>query len=264
MSAAGRMRAIDPLARFGESAAPSRDQSFLWIGLSRHAFAVVGTDAVVCLSTPRRIKMKRQQLAYLFLIGVVALLSWASQAFAREPVDPSTLNPPPPPEFNPVCKSIGNGTICTVTFSDPPFSGGSGIICGSGANTYEVLQFQNRSVHGTRYYDQNGNLIRRHFHEVVSGTVTNPLTHTALSYKGHGNTMHDLSTLGDITSGTVTFTGTTHVFNPHGGSVFFESGRIVSAASDGSFIRESGPHPLLDYFVFGNTSGIQPLCDALE
>jgi hypothetical protein len=208
-------------------------------------------------------KMKHKQFAYLLLICLVTMLSFASQAFAKEPVDPSTLNPPPPPEFNPVCKSTGNGTICTVNFSDPPSFGGTGIICGSGANTYEVLQFQNRSVHGTRYYDQNGNLIRRHFHEVVSGTLTNPLTDTALSYKGKGNTLHDLSTLGDITSGTVTFTGTVRVFTAQGGSVFFESGRTVSAG-DGSFIRESGPHPLLDYFVFGDTSGIQRLCNALE
>src|SRR6185369_9385600 len=141
--------------------------------------------------------MKNRQIVFLLLIGFLAILSWASQAFAREPVDPSTLNPPPPPEFNPVCKSTGNGTICTVTFSDPPSAGGSGIMCGSGVNMYEVFQFQNRSVKGTRYYDRNGNLTRRHFHEVVTGTVTNPLTHTALSYKGKGNTLHDLSNPGD-------------------------------------------------------------------
>ena len=207
--------------------------------------------------------MNRARPGYLFLIGFAAVLLFVSQAVAHEPVDPSTLNPPPPPEFNPVCERVGGGTICTVTFSDPPFAGGSGVICGSEANSYEVFQFQNRSVIGHRYYDQNGNLTRRHFHEVVSGTVTNPLNHTALSYNGNGNTLHDLSTPGDIASGAVVFTGTVRVFKPHGGSVFFESGRTVSAAGDGTFIRESGPHPLLDYFVFGDTSGIQPLCDAL-
>ena len=32
--------------------------------------------------------MKNRQLVFLLLIGFVATLSWASQAFAREPVDP--------------------------------------------------------------------------------------------------------------------------------------------------------------------------------
>jgi len=110
--------------------------------------------------------MKSKQLA-LFLIGFVAIFAFTSQAFAREPVDPSTLNPPP--RADTICERVGNGIICDVQFSDPPFAGGSGVICGTGANAYEVFQFLNRSVRGKRYYDQNGNLLRRHFREVLSG-----------------------------------------------------------------------------------------------
>jgi hypothetical protein len=158
---------------------------------------------------------------------------------------------------------VGNGTICTVQFSDPPFAGGSGVICGTGANTYEVFQFQNRSVQGKRYYDQNGNLTRRHFHEVDTGTLTNPLTHIAVSFSGRGTTLHDLSIPGDITSGTQILTGSFRVYRPHGGTVIIEVGRTVNAG-DGTFLRESGPHPFQDYFVFGDTAAVQPLCDALE
>ena len=39
---------------------------------------------------------------------------------AAQAVDPSTLIPPPPAEFNPVCKAVGAQTICDVTFNDPP------------------------------------------------------------------------------------------------------------------------------------------------
>jgi len=216
----------------------------------------------------RRINMKLGSLLRFFLMvfATLNLLVIAPQfaaVFAGESVDPSTLNPPPPPQFNPVCEKNGNQTICTVQFSDPPFAGGSGVICGTGPSAYEVFQFQNRSVQGKRYYDQNGNLTRRLFHEVDTGTLSNPLTHTAVSFSGRGTTLHDLSTPGDITSGTQVFTGSFRVYLPHGGTVILEAGRTV-AAGDGSFIRESGPHPFQDYFVFGDTAAVQPLCDALQ
>jgi hypothetical protein len=208
------------------------------------------------MNSPRFIRM--------LLIAVAALAVFAPQTmFAGQPVDPATLNPPPPPQFNPVCEKDGNQTICTVQFSDPPFAGGSGVICGTAPNTYEVFQFQNRTVQGIRYYDQNGNLTRRHFHEVDTGTLSNPLTHTAVSFSGRGTTLHDLSIPGDITSGTQTFTGTFRVYRPQGGTVIFEAGRTVDAGT-GDFIRESGPHPFQDYFVFGDTAAVQPVCDALQ
>jgi len=206
--------------------------------------------------------MKATRIVHL-LIGSALVFAMSAPVFAGHPVDPSTLNPPPPLEFNPVCESAGNGTICTVEFSDPPFAGGTGLICGSGASAYEVFQFQNRSVQGHRYYDQNGNLTRRHFHEVDTGTVSNPNTHTALSFSGRITTLHDLATPGDISSGTQVLTGSFRIYRPHGGVVILEAGRTVNLG-DGTFIKESGPHPLQDYFVFGDTAAIQPLCDALQ
>ena len=137
------------------------------------------------------------------------------------------------------------------------------MICGTGANTYEVFQFQNRSVQGKRDYDQNGNLTRRLFHEVDTGTLTNPVTHTAVSFSARGTTRHDLAIPGDITSGTQVLTGSFRVYRPHGGTVIIEAGRTVNSG-DGTFLRESGPHPFQDYFVFGDTAAVQPLCDALE
>ena len=137
------------------------------------------------------------------------------------------------------------------------------MICGTGSNTYEVFQFQNRSVQGKRYYDENGNLTRRLFHEVDTGTFSNTITHQAVSFTQRGTTRHDLAVPGDINSGTLIFTGSGRVYQPHGGSVLMETGRTVSAA-DGTFIGESGQHPFTDYFVFGDTAAVQPLCDALE
>ena len=185
-----------------------------------------------------------------------------SAVFAGESVDPSTLTPPPPPQFNPVCEKVGSGTICTVNFSDPPFAGGSGVICGTGPNAYEVFQFQNRSVQGKRYYDENGNLTRRHFREVLDGTFTNPLTHTSLSFSGGDTHLHDLGVPGDINTGTEATTGSVRIFLRNGGTFPIDIGRILD--SDHGILSESGQHPFLDYFVFGNTTALQPLCDALK
>ena len=209
--------------------------------------------------------MKRRLSLFMCLlsIAVVPCLAFALQATSDRSVDPATLNPPPPPQFNPMCEKVGNGTICTVQFSDPPFAGGSGAFCGSGANSYEVFQFQNRSVTGHRYYDQNGNLTRRLFHEVDTGTFSNPINHKAVSFSQVGTTLHDLAIPGDISSGTQVLTGSIRLYLPQGGTVILETGRSVSSGT-GDFISESGQHPFTNYFVFGDTAAIQPVCDALQ
>src|ERR1700746_2891644 len=114
-------------------------------------------------------------LAAVCVLTAVSLVIAAPQSTGSSvSVDPSTLNPPPPPAINPICEKSGFGTLCTVNFSDPPFAGDSGLACGSGANMFEVFQFSTRSVQGRRYYDQSGNLLKRHFREYLAGTLTNP------------------------------------------------------------------------------------------
>src|SRR5262245_54649828 len=124
--------------------------------------------------------MSKNRLFILSLVLAVAVLfALVPQAVvcAGQPVDPGTLNPPVPPEFNPICEATGNGTICHLAFSDPPVvAEGTGLICGSGASSFEVLISQNRSVDGRRYYDRDANLTQRHYREVFSGTFINPLT----------------------------------------------------------------------------------------
>jgi len=71
--------------------------------------------------------MKRKLVVFVCLLAIafVPCLSFALQGSSDH--SPSTLNPPPPPQFNPVCEKVSGGTICTVQFSDPPFAGGSGV-----------------------------------------------------------------------------------------------------------------------------------------
>ena len=117
---------------------------------------------------------------------------------------------------------------------------------------------------GKRYYDQNGNLTRRHFREILSGTFSNPSTHAAVSFDGKDTQLHDLTIPGDVSTGTVMVTGSFHIYLPQGGTVLFEAGRTIEAADGSALLRESGPHPFADYFVFGDTAAVQPLCDALQ
>ena len=120
--------------------------------------------------------MSHTRFARLLLVSSIALFAVITPqaAFASQTVDPSTLNPPPPPEFNPECKAVGDGTICTVAFTELEEPGGTGIICGSGSNSFEVVGFDTRTVSGRRYYDRNGNLNQRHFREVMVGTFNQP------------------------------------------------------------------------------------------
>lgn len=46
-----------------------------------------------------------------FAVAALSILSPQAVVFAGQPVDPATLNPPPPPEFNAICEAIGKGTI---------------------------------------------------------------------------------------------------------------------------------------------------------
>jgi hypothetical protein len=203
------------------------------------------------------------------LVLVIALTTATvgphTSAFAERSVDPSTLNPPPPAEFNPVCKAVGDGTICDVTFIEPPVTDEpSGIQCGSGADASELLASGTRSVDGKRYYDDDGNLTRRHFHDLIVGSYTNPLTGASAPFRQHDTIMHDLAVAGDITTGTEAVTVEIRVSTPRGGTVLIDAGRTVGAAVEGTPFFEAGQHPFDAYFIFGDTSALQPICDALK
>jgi hypothetical protein len=203
-------------------------------------------------------------------IALVTVLTWFgpgsyTAALAAHNVDPSTLNPPPPAEFNPTCKAVGDQTICDVTFTDPPaVAEPTYIQCGSGSDAFEILVSAVRSVDGKRYYDRDGNLTRRHFHDLIIGTYTNPLTSATASFRQHDTYMHDLAVAGDITSGTEAITVEIRVTAADSGTVLIDAGRTVIAESDGTVLFEAGQHPFDAYFVFGQTSALQPLCDALQ
>jgi len=196
------------------------------------------------------------------VVGVFLLaLALPSIVVARTSVDPATLTPPPPPEFNPVCERLGNGIVCEIAFSDPPIvDEPGGVLCG----TTELLYSQTRSVVGKRFYDADGFLLRRHFHEAVSGTWTNPVTGTTANFGGGAMILHDLSVPGDATSGTVRSSGSVRIYVPGGGTILLaDAGHTVFDEAAGEVLEQSGQHPFEDYFAHGDLSALDALCGAL-
>lgn len=203
----------------------------------------------------------RRALGRAVIPAIVGVLALAAPVAAREPVDPGTLNPAPPDFFNAVCYAGAGGTLCTLHFSDDPIvDEPSGIVCGA----TELLFSQERSVVGKRTYDAAGNLVQRHFREYMSGTLSNPGTGRSVPWIQHDTVLHDLAEPGNLDSGTIRFTGlTTRVWLPGRGSILIDAGTSLEDAATGDLVHEGGPHPFRDYFVDGDTSALQPICDAL-
>ena len=208
--------------------------------------------------------MTYRRFTYFILVCAVILTTGltARPAVAGHSVDPSTLNPPPPPEYNPVCHAVGSGVICDINWSAPEPAYGSGLICGTGAESFEVIGVDVKSVSGHRYYDQDLNLTERHFREEYVGRLTNPLTGAYLDFIQADTVMHNLTVPGDVATGNEHVSGSTRIWRPDGGVVLTDSGTGL-LSSDGTILSESHHHPFDAYYVYGDTSALQPICDAL-
>ena len=119
----------------------------------------------------------------------LALVS--TQANTADAAAPSiqTLNPDPPPSYT--CTAIGFGVMCssdTVVVLDPE---PSGIICGSGAGAFEVMDQATRRVKAVRWYDRNGNLVKRVRDNLFSDAqLSNPVTGASVLYDQHLSLIH--------------------------------------------------------------------------
>jgi hypothetical protein len=194
-------------------------------------------------------------------LGLLAAAALAAPAAARDSVDPATLNPPPPDNFNAECFAGAGGTVCTLHFSEEPIiDEPSGILCGG----TELVVTQERSVVGKRYYDANGDLVQKHFRESVSGTFSNPDTRAYVLWIQHDTVVQNLSVPGNVDSGIDRSSGLlTRVWLPGRGSVLLDVGTVLADQATGEMLASGGPHPFGDYFERGDTAALQPICDAL-
>jgi hypothetical protein len=194
--------------------------------------------------------------------GLVLAVALAAPASARTPVDPSTLNPPPPAEFNPVCFVDGSNITCDIAFSEPPaVDAPSGIVCGG----TELLISFSRSVVGKRFYDADGNLLQRHFREYFdNGSFLNPDTGLVALWTQHDTVIANLAVPGDFATGTEKLSGLeTRVWLPGGGTILTDAGLLIFAAGTDEVVKISAHHPFDDYFRLGDPAALAPLCAAL-
>lgn len=207
--------------------------------------------------------MTRRILSMAILAALVAVGGLAGPATASSPVDPNTLNPPPPDFFNAQCQRTVKLIVCTLHFDtvDDVFDEPSGIVCGGTELTFSQV----RAVVGKRYYNADGDLLIRHFQETLSGDFTNPATGKVATWRQHDDVFHRLGTPGVIASGFTTFAGVfAHVRGPNGRTILVDAGIHVIDEATGELVFWRGPHHFDDYFVRGDTHALDPICDALD
>ena len=193
-------------------------------------------------------------------VASLVVLMLVPSAFAGQPVI-QTLTPPPPSYET--CKAVGTGTICQGAISGSYGPVDIGIVCGSGASAFDIVDAGTYDRHAARYYDQNGSLTSRVKHDHYSlGHFSNPLTGATIPYTQSNTTTDVLAVPGDLSSATETNVGESNFTAPGVGAVFLNAGRTVTAP-DGSLDFEAGPQGFLAYFVDGEASVLEPLCAAL-
>jgi len=155
----------------------------------------------------------------------------------------TSLNPPPPSWYT--CKPTGSGTICHGTMSFEHFAGFDGT-CPQGFN---ILENAHKDETAARYYDRDGNLIRRVLHDIYP--VGNPLnvlynsqTGTSVPYYGDLTETDDLAVPGDLSSATSRQTGNLYTVTLPGGGLLVHDVGEFTFAPDGSILEDRGPKML--------------------
>jgi hypothetical protein len=194
------------------------------------------------------------------IIGLVVLTPAASAQAGQS--CPSTLNPPPP-SFE-TCQTVGGGTIASGSrvVSDPLAD--TGITCGSGATAFDIYNQDTFDQHATRWYDQNGNLTRRHIYgHFTFGQLSSPLADTIVPYTQTMIEDDEYAIPGDMSSGTATFTGEMLAHPGTGAPVLWANGRQLTSNVDGGLIQSSGRNDLVLYFNENDPAAVDSICAAL-
>lgn len=195
------------------------------------------------------------------VLGLLLLAPGAS-ARAGQPC-PSTLNPPAF-AFE-TCQTVGGGTIASGSrvVSEP--LGDTGITCGTNADAFDMFNQDTFDQHATRWYDQKGNLTRRHIYDQHTfGQWSNPLI-GAVVPDTQTTIEDDLFAIpGDINSGAATFTGENiyRTARPARRSSSATAGQVTSNV-DGNLLESSGRDDFVLAFNENDPTAFDPICAAL-
>ena len=194
--------------------------------------------------------------------GAIAALALVPAASAAPPAA-GDLNPPPPDDYT--CKPVGAGTICTVERHESKIAElQPELVCGSGADAFNIYDNGDVSSRFTRRYDADGNLTVRVNHEVWTNAFwSNPLTGKTVPYTQRQTTTTQLIVPGDFGSAVETMTGQNIYTDPATHKkVLRSAGRTVFGPDGLEF--SAGQQWFVDLFENGDTSVLDPVCAALS
>lgn len=202
--------------------------------------------------------MRARRPAAVLIVAILAV--GAAPVTLAAGIGPATLNPVPPDFYS--CRASGGGAICNAHTVEPYEFEATGIFCGSGAGTVEILDSGVRDVRATRWYDRDLNLVRRQRQFLFRDThLTNPATGRTLVYSQHNDDNDILAVPGDLDSSTLRSQGHMTMTAPGYGTVVLDAGHVIIGPS-GDLEFASGKLELEEYYA-GDVHLVDDLCAAL-
>lgn len=203
----------------------------------------------------------RQLLVAAWLVVLLVLFAVVPVGFAGQPV-PSTLNRARPQGFT--CHTVGGGTICRYSHVEAFGPVDIGIVCGSGADAFDIFDQAVLTESRTFWFDQNDNLTRFTDKDVYSfGQWSNPLTGDVVPYTQHSVQTIVWAVPGDDSTATNTFTGENIYRLPTGKFVLQAVGMQVFNLDQSELFSSHGPNAFVDAFYQGDPHAFDQICAAL-
>jgi hypothetical protein len=143
----------------------------------------------------------------------------------------------------------------------------TGIVCGSGANSFDIIDSATVHRYGPSFSDENGNFVKDINYIDKVGTFSNSVTGASIQYKSRGIAHDSLAIPGDFNSTfTALTTGEMNVVVPGSGAVWQATGRVVDTfyPNGDETLDFYGQHDPALYYLLGETSVADELCTALS
>jgi hypothetical protein len=142
----------------------------------------------------------------------------------------------------------------------------TGIVCGSGANSFDIIDSATVHKYGPSFSDENGNFVKDILFIDTVGTFSNSVTGASIQYKSRSIEHDSLAIPGDFNSTfTAVTTGEMNIVVPGSGAVWQATGRVVDTfyPNGDETLDFYGQHDPAAYFFVGETSVADKLCAAL-
>ena len=146
------------------------------------------------------------------------------------------------------------------------YSEDTGIVCGSGANSFDIIDSATVHKYGPIFSDKNGNFVKDILYIDTAGTFSNSVTGASIPYTSRSIEHDSLAIPGDFNSTfTAVTTGEMNVVVPGSGAVWQATGRFVDTfyPNGDETLDFYGQHDPAVYFFLGETSVADKLCAAL-